>query len=156
MTSTNPTMTCGSPFGQIMIEANDRALVALWLPGARPLESRSTPRRSVILSLVAQQLEEYFAKERREFSLPLEMSGTQFQRRVWDELSLIPYGTTISYGTLAQRIGHPRSSRAIGQANARNPIPIIVPCHRVVASNGLGGYAGGLAMKETLLQLEAR
>lgn len=139
-----------------MIEANDRALVALWLPGARPLESRSTPRRSVILSLVAQQLEEYFAKERREFSLPLEMSGTQFQRRVWDELSLIPYGTTISYGTLAQRIGHPRSSRAIGQANARNPIPIIVPCHRVVASNGLGGYAGGLAMKETLLQLEAR
>jgi methylated-DNA-[protein]-cysteine S-methyltransferase len=108
------------------------------------------------LSLVAQQLEEYFAKERREFSLPLEMSGTQFQRRVWDELSLIPYGTTISYGTLAQRIGHPRSSRAIGQANARNPIPIIVPCHRVVASNGLGGYAGGLAMKETLLQLEAR
>ncbi len=149
-------MTCGSPFGQIMIEANDRALVALWLPGARPLESRSTPRRSVILSLVAQQLEEYFAKERREFSLPLEMSGTQFQRRVWDELSLIPYGTTISYGTLAQRIGHPRSSRAIGQANARNPIPIIVPCHRVVASNGLGGYAGGLAMKETLLQLEAR
>ena len=100
------------------------------------------------------QLEEYFAGERKEFDVPMELDGTPFQREVWTELTRIPYGETISYGELARRVGRPNGPRAVGQANGRNPIPIVVPCHRVLASNGIGGYGGGLKVKRALLAVE--
>ena len=103
-----------------------------------------------------QQLTEYFAGVRKDFDLPLSLTGTEFQLRVLDELQRIPYGATTSYGDIAARIGRPKAVRAVGAANGRNPIPIIVPCHRVIGSNGdLTGFGGGLSTKETLLRLEA-
>ena len=102
-----------------------------------------------------QQLTEYFAGQRREFDLPLSPSGTDFQRRVWELLREIPYGETVTYGELARRLGNPRAARAVGMACNRNPIAIVVPCHRVVGSTGsLTGYAGGLDTKAFLLKLE--
>ena len=101
------------------------------------------------------QLTEYFAGTRREFDVPLLPQGTEFQRKVWTELQNIPYGATLSYGALAQKVGSPNASRAVGLANGRNPISIIVPCHRVVGANGkLTGYGGGLPRKAALLALE--
>lgn len=103
-----------------------------------------------------QQLAAYFDGKLTEFSLPLAIRGTDFQKRVWDELREIPYGATISYGELAQRIGNPNASRAVGLANGHNPISIIVPCHRVIGANGkLTGYGGGLQRKAALLSFEA-
>lgn len=102
------------------------------------------------------QLTAYFAGERTEFELPLAPQGTEFQHRVWAELARIPFGTTLSYGELARRIGNPNASRAVGLANGRNPISIIVPCHRVIGANGkLVGYGGGLPRKQALLAHEA-
>ncbi|HVS01597.1 MAG TPA: methylated-DNA--[protein]-cysteine S-methyltransferase [Thermoanaerobaculia bacterium] len=104
---------------------------------------------------VRRQLEEYFAGRRRAFDLPLAPRGTAFQRATWEQLSRIPWGGAISYGELARRIGRPRGSRAVGQANGANPIPVVVPCHRVVAGDGtLGGYGGGLERKRWLLAHE--
>ena len=104
---------------------------------------------------VARQLRAYFAGERREFDLALRPSGTPFQLKAWRALREIPYGETISYGELARRIGNPKASRAVGLANGSNPIAIIIPCHRVIGSNGkLTGYGGGLGIKERLLGLE--
>jgi methylated-DNA-[protein]-cysteine S-methyltransferase len=104
---------------------------------------------------VVDQLGEYFAGERSRFDIPMALEGTGFQRRVWSELCSIPYGTTISYGELAHRIDNPKACRAVGSANGRNPIAVIVPCHRVVAGDGsLGGYGGGLDRKAVLLELE--
>ncbi len=101
------------------------------------------------------ELTEFFDGIRREFTLPLHPAGTPFQLRVWAELRMIPYGATISYGELARRIGNPRAGRAVGMANHRNPIAILIPCHRVIGSNGdLTGYGGGLSRKKTLLNLE--
>ncbi|MDR3706002.1 MAG: methylated-DNA--[protein]-cysteine S-methyltransferase [Paludibacteraceae bacterium] len=101
------------------------------------------------------QLEEYFAGKRKDFDLPLQPVGTNFQQAVWMALRQIPFGHTVSYGDIAQAIGNPKAARAIGQANNRNPIAIIVPCHRVIGRNGkLTGYAGGLDKKEFLLKLE--
>ena len=103
------------------------------------------------------QLRSYFAGELEQFDLPLAPDGTSFQQKVWSELCEIPYGETISYGELARRIGNPNASRAVGLANGSNPIPIIIPCHRVIGSNGkLTGYGGGLPIKEKLLALEKR
>ena len=97
----------------------------------------------------------YFAGRRKKFSLPLDLRGTEFQKRCWQALLKIPYGKTCSYADIARQVGSPRSFRAVGQANHNNPVAIIVPCHRVVTSDGkLGGYGGGLAMKEKLLRLE--
>lgn len=105
--------------------------------------------------IAARQLAEYFAGSRREFDLPLAFEGTDFQKRVWSALCDIPYGTTISYAELARRVDSPRGVRAVGQANGRNRIAIIVPCHRVIASNGsLAGYAAGSDRKQALLALE--
>lgn len=105
----------------------------------------------------AKQLDEYFAGDRIEFDLPLKPVGTPFQEQVWDTLTQIPYGETWSYGELARRIGKPKASRAVGAANGLNPIPVIIPCHRVIGSNGkLTGFGGGLETKEFLLGLEAR
>jgi O-6-methylguanine DNA methyltransferase len=106
------------------------------------------------LERAAVQLAEYARGERREFDLALELLGTPFQVQVWEALREIPYGTTMTYGLLAQRVGSPGGSRAVGGANGKNPIPVIVPCHRVVSAGGLGGFRGGLARKEALLVLE--
>ncbi len=112
-----------------------------------------------VLDCAAQQLDEYFAGERTEFDLPLAPSGTDFQRKAWAALRTIPYGETISYGEQARRLGDKNKSRAVGAANGKNPIPIVVPCHRVVGANGhLTGFAGGLEVKAWLLghELEVR
>lgn len=103
------------------------------------------------------QLREYFAGKRAEFDLPLAPEGTVFQRAVWRQLQEIPYGETISYGELARRVGNPKASRAVGSANGANPLPIVIPCHRVIASDGtLGGFGGGMPTKQMLLALEIR
>ena len=110
-----------------------------------------------VLEETARQLAEYFAGVRREFSVPLKPEGTEFQWAVWTALRSIPYGDTATYGGIAEKIGSPKACRAVGGANNRNPIAIIVPCHRVVGLNGsLTGYAGGLAVKEYLLELERK
>ncbi|MNH16948.1 Methylated-DNA--protein-cysteine methyltransferase [compost metagenome] len=104
---------------------------------------------------VARQLDQYFARQREQFEVRLAPQGTPFQREVWQALQRIPYGTTCSYGELAQAIGNPRSVRAVGTANGANPIAIIIPCHRVIGSNGtLTGFAGGIERKQILLELE--
>jgi methylated-DNA-[protein]-cysteine S-methyltransferase len=103
----------------------------------------------------AAQLAQYFRGERRSFDLALAPRGTDFQRAVWAELARIPYGATVSYRALAERVGRPNASRAVGRANATNPLPIVVPCHRVIGTNGtLTGYAGGIDAKTVLLELE--
>ncbi|MDO4539479.1 MAG: methylated-DNA--[protein]-cysteine S-methyltransferase [Syntrophomonadaceae bacterium] len=109
-----------------------------------------------LLKRAARQLEQYFAGERREFDLPLAPAGTEFQRRVWSALQTIPYGETRSYGEIAAQTGNPKACRAVGMANNRNPIAIIIPCHRVIGADGsLTGYGGGVPMKSRLLELEA-
>jgi methylated-DNA-[protein]-cysteine S-methyltransferase len=119
------------------------------VPGC--FEERETP----LIKKAAGQLEEYFEGKRKKFDLPLALHGTDFQVTVWKALQKIPYGKTISYGELAAMIGNPKACRAVGMANNRNPIPIIIPCHRVIGKDGsLTGYAGGLEMKRTLLEIE--
>jgi len=114
--------------------------------------SDKTPR---VLSKCLKQLGEYFSGKRKSFSVPVEMQGTPFQQKVWEELQKIPHGKTISYGDLAKKIGNPKASRAVGMANNRNQVSIIVPCHRVIGSDGkLVGYASGLSYKEWLLEHE--
>ena len=110
--------------------------------------------RTALLDLCERQLWEYFRRERRHFELPLRAEGTEFQRRVWQAISGIPYGETITYAELAKRISSPDGARAAGSACGANPIPIIVPCHRVVGKNSLGGYAYGADAKKTLLKIE--
>ena len=108
-----------------------------------------------LLTEAARQLRAYFAGALREFSLPLDLQGTEFQKRVWGQLAAIPYGETRSYLQIAQALGSPRAVRAVGAANGANPVPIVVPCHRVIGARGkLVGYGGGLAMKKRLLELE--
>ena len=107
------------------------------------------------LDVAIRELEEYFAGRRREFTLPLDLRGTPFQLAVWNGLAQIPYGTTCSYADLARQIGRPRAHRAVGAANGANPVPIVLPCHRVIASGGgIGGYSGGLETKRRLLAFE--
>lgn len=114
-------------------------------------------RPDATTALACQQLAEYLAGSRRSFDLPLAPSGTDFQRRVWSALAAIPYGQTRSYGELAGQLGQPGAQRAVGSANGRNPIAIVIPCHRVIASGGgLGGYSAGLARKQWLLEMERR
>ncbi len=123
------------------------------VPGARPGAGADLG----LLSAAAEQLARYFAGELTSFDLPILMTGTSFQRRVWAGLQAIPYGETISYGELARRIGQPSASRAVGLANGRNPVSIVVPCHRVIGASGsLTGYGGGLERKRFLLALESR
>jgi len=116
-----------------------------WIASERPFQS------------LTRQLNEYFLGKRRSFDIPIRFSGTDFQQLVWKELINIPYGTTTSYGELARRIGNPKAVRAVGLANGQNPIPIIIPCHRVIGSNGkLTGFGGGVHNKAMLLSLESR
>jgi methylated-DNA-[protein]-cysteine S-methyltransferase len=148
-----------SPVGRILLTANDRALTGLYLEDQKYFpqlaESTGEGSRSAILDLAETQLAEYFALQRQQFDLPVAPEGTEFQKQVWQLLQQIPFGETISYGKLAQWYGQPHASRAVGAANGRNPISIVVPCHRVIAANGkLTGYAGGLDRKQWLLQHE--
>ncbi|MCD8193056.1 MAG: methylated-DNA--[protein]-cysteine S-methyltransferase [Tannerellaceae bacterium] len=134
------------------LQATDTHLcVARWGPGKLQAQQDSSP----ILEATILQLQQYFRGERTAFDLPLQPEGTPFQQQVWQELLKIPYGQTISYKELACRVGNPKASRAVGSANGKNEIFIIIPCHRVLQSDGkLGGYAYGLEMKLFLLQLE--
>lgn len=122
------------------------------MPTQQTQEARAAQE---ILEQAAREIGEYFEGKRRAFAVPTAAAGTPFQQAVWNALKEIPYGETRTYGEIARRIGHPRASRAVGQANNRNPLPIVVPCHRVIGTSGaLTGYAGGLAVKERLLELE--
>jgi methylated-DNA-[protein]-cysteine S-methyltransferase len=150
--SLTATMPLHTPIGQIVLEADGDVLIGLRLPNDAGLGRRD--EETPVLKEAATQLQEYFAGERTGFDLRMELDGTPFQREVWAELARIPYGETISYGELARRVGRPKGPRAVGQANGRNPIAIIVPCHRVLASSGIGGYGGGLPCKRALLALE--
>lgn len=148
-----------SPVGKLKLVANDEALVAiLWEKeklGRVRLEQMEISAKHPVLIKTENQLKEYFAGKRKVFDLPLALIGTSFQQTVWNELRQIPFGETRSYGELAIKIGSPKASRAVGAANAKNPISIVVPCHRVIGKNGkLTGFAGGLGTKEILLKLE--
>lgn len=152
--TTTVTMPHDTPIGRLVLECDGDVLIGLWLPNERRHKRNDTNDVAPVLKETASQLDEYFAGERTDFDVPMELDGTAFQREVWTELTRIPYGETISYGELARRVGRPSAPRAVGQANGRNPIPVIVPCHRVLASNGIGGYGGGLKVKRALLAVE--
>ncbi|MEU0137601.1 methylated-DNA--[protein]-cysteine S-methyltransferase [Streptomyces sp. NPDC006296] len=146
-----------SPYGALTLVATDGVLSGLYMTGQRhrpPEETFGAPDPRPFTETV-RQLNAYFAGERTEFDLPLDLAGTPFQRSVWAELVRIPYGETRSYGELAENLGKPGASRAVGLANGRNPIGIIVPCHRVIGASGsLTGYGGGLDRKQRLLAFE--
>ncbi len=149
-----------SPVGELLITADDVGITGLYPRSHRRFEVDGWPPPSEERDRfveVTQQLQQYFSGERRHFEVKLSLVGTPFQQRVWQQLTQIPYGTTLSYGEMARHIGNPRGSRAVGSANGKNPISILVPCHRAVGGNGqLTGYAGGLDMKRQLLDLEAQ
>jgi len=147
---------CPSPVGELILAASENALTAVYLPTSRglPQVEPGSQVNDVLLRAKA-QLSEYFARTRTTFDLPLDPGGSAFERRVWEALRRIPYGATVSYGELARRLGEVRATRAVGAANAKNPIPVIVPCHRVVGSRGeLVGFGGGLDRKRWLLEHE--
>jgi methylated-DNA-[protein]-cysteine S-methyltransferase len=146
-----------SPVGPLTLVATDGVLNGLYMDDQRhrPLADLFGPRDDSQCRAVIEQLTAYFAGDLKDFDVPLAMAGTEFQRRVWTELTNIPYGETISYGELAERLGRPTAARAVGLANGKNPISIIVPCHRVIGSTGsLTGYGGGLPRKRYLLSFE--
>jgi methylated-DNA-[protein]-cysteine S-methyltransferase len=150
-------MIVNSPIGALTLVGNTSGLVALHLPNSDDVPPHSEAGMTPLLKRVADQLAEYFAGERRTFDVPLESNGTPFQRLVWNALVEIPFGALRSYGAVAKAIGRPTASRAVGAANGRNPVAIIVPCHRVIGSTGqLTGYAGGLPTKQWLLEHERR
>ncbi len=148
-----------SPVGELKLVASDHGLVAvLWendCPTRVRLNEMAENDQHPVLVETERQLDEYFAGKRKEFSVALDMSGTGFQKDVWEALLAIPFGETRSYGQLAKQLGNPRATRAVGAANGRNPVSIIVPCHRVIGSSGkLTGFAGGLDVKAHLLSME--
>ena len=139
-----------SPVGPLTLEGDDFHLSRLGFGAANAPQGDAKA-----VAAAAIQLEQYFAGERTEFDLDIELDGTPFERRVWDEVRAIPFGETATYGEIARRVGSPSACRAVGRANGRNPIAVIVPCHRVIGSDGsLTGYAGGMEMKRALLELE--
>lgn len=152
--------TClASPVGELTLVASDRGLVAiLWeddAPDRVRLPAREMRDDDPVLSMATAQLADYFAGRRQQFTVPLDVRGTAFQQQVWAALLAIPYGETRSYGDIAQAIGRPAASRAVGAANGRNPVSIIAPCHRVVGAHGaLTGFAGGIDTKRWLLDFE--
>ena len=149
--------TISSPIGELTVVERDGALVGLYMTDHKPAPHLETfgERDDDTLPQLDAQLGEYFAGERTDFDLPLAPTGTDFQQRVWAALRTIPYGETWSYGRLAEAVGQPGAARAVGLANGRNPLSIVVPCHRVVGSSGkLTGYAGGVERKAFLLDLE--
>ncbi len=148
-------VTRPSPIGALTLLAADDALVGLHMDGPGPVPPQAAERSTPLLERAAAQLDEYFAGTRRDFDLPLAPRGTGFQREVWAVLRSIPFGATWSYAEVARRVGRPRAVRAVGAANGQNPIAIVIPCHRVVGSDGsLTGYGGGLPRKRWLLSHE--
>jgi methylated-DNA-[protein]-cysteine S-methyltransferase len=163
--------TIASPVGNLVLTATETGLTGVYFPtsrhhpadgspspegrGGQGVRTNSAEGAQSLLDRIEAQLNEYFAGSRTTFDLPLEPSGTDFQLSVWELLRKIPYGVTTSYGALARRLGDPKASRAVGAANGANPIPIIVPCHRVVGSKGdLTGFGGGIERKRWLLEHE--
>ena len=148
-----------SPLGALLLASDEKGLREInFMGGRHPAHPKPEWKANAsALKEAIRQLRAYFAGELTDFDLPLAPQGTEFQQNVWAELCNIPYGETMSYGELARRIGNPKACRAVGLANGSNPIPIIIPCHRVIGSNGkLTGYGGGLPIKEKLLALEKR
>ena len=156
-----------SPIGPLLLAATDRGLRALYMRLHRHVSEDVDPRwvpvargsatQRGILDRTCQQLDEYFAGRRTAFDVPLDVDGSPFQRAVWDGLRAIPFGQTVSYGELARRIGNAKAVRAVGLANGRNPVSIVVPCHRVIGADGsMTGYGGGIERKVFLLALEGR
>ena len=145
-----------SPIGDLVLTSDGSAITGVYM-GEPPHGIDPAWRQDPApFTAAVEQLDAYFAGEREDFDLPMALHGTDFQRRVWDELTRIPYGETISYSQLALRLGDPKLVRAVGLANGRNPISIIVPCHRVIGADGsLVGYGGGLERKQWLLEHEA-
>lgn len=148
-----------SPLGTVTLQANEEGLLGLWFetyttkPEQLGVQDASFP----IFELVADQLNRYFSGEAIQFSVPIATKGTPFQQSVWQALTTIPYGETWSYAQLADAIGNPKAVRAVGLANGKNPVSVIVPCHRVIGKNGkLTGYAGGVERKQRLLVIEGR
>jgi methylated-DNA-[protein]-cysteine S-methyltransferase len=153
--------TIDSPVGKLKLVASNTGLVAILWENDKPNRVRlgelTEDRRHSVLVETERQLREYFAGKRKSFSVALDMRGTPFQKNVWEALLAIPFGETRSYGQLAKQLGNPAAMRAVGAANGRNPISIIVPCHRVIGSSGkLTGFAGGLDTKARLLNLEEK
>jgi methylated-DNA-[protein]-cysteine S-methyltransferase len=141
-----------SPVGILEIKSTESHITQLLFKESAKTSSENIP---AVMKECIRQLDEYFSGNRKDFTLPLAPEGTNFQCSVWKALQTIPYGQTISYKELAERVENPKACRAVGTANGRNPIAIIIPCHRVIAGNGtLGGYAGGLDIKTILLKLE--
>ena len=149
--------TINSPIGKITLLANEVALVALYVehePMPKMAQAQANESHSILLKAET-QLNEYFKGSRREFELPLSPEGTEFQTKAWSALSKIPYGKVWSYGEQATYLKNPKGQRAVGGANGKNPIPVIIPCHRVIGSTGkLTGFSGGMKMKIFLLKLE--
>ena len=146
--------TYNTPHGKLTLVSDGRALTQV-IPGEQSLSCPSEP--TSLTNHAATEIQEYFAGRRRMFDIPLHPSGTEFQREVWRAIELIPYGQTRTYAQIADAIGRPGSARAVGSAARVNPLPIVIPCHRIVpASGGIGGYAYGPEMKRFLLELEHR
>ena len=155
---TTITTSMDSPIGELTLTAVGGVLTGVHMNEQRhaPKIPAGCERDDAGLANVVEQLHAYFAGVLTDFEIPMDMRGTDFQRRVWAELCEIPYGETISYGELARRVGNPQASRAVGLANGRNPVAIVVPCHRVIGADGsLTGYGGGLSRKVWLLEHEA-
>ena len=149
-----------SPIGPLLIAGDEEAIHRISFPrngkAAEPESGWTESARGPVAEAI-RQLREYFAGRRAAFDLPLAPQGTAFQKSVWRGLQRIPYGATISYGELARWVGNPKASRAVGAANGTNPLPIVIPCHRVIGANGgLTGFGGGLPIKQALLELEAK
>lgn len=149
-----------SPLGRLLLAASDAGLRGIYFDEHRHFKGKGNWQLDpahVVLQQAAQQLQEFFAGTRTAFDLPLDLHGTPFQQAVWQQLLAIPYGATVSYAQHAQRVGRPTAARAVGAAIGRNPVSIVVPCHRVVGSNGAHtGYAGGLDRKRALLAFESQ
>ena len=143
-----------SPLGELLLVGDGESLLRLGFAPAEPPPAAREDRGA--FAPMIEQLEQYFAGERRAFDVPLDLRGSDFQRSVWSALLEIPYGATASYGEIARRVGRPGKARAVGRANGSNPVAVIVPCHRVIGADGtLTGYGGGMERKRALLDLEA-
>lgn len=149
-------LSYNSPIGKLWLVEEDYKLTLLAFNSRNCNLQEYEIAKTPLLTETRNQLDKYFAGIIKEFDLPINLKGTKFQRRVWDALKTVPYGETRTYKDIAQQIGNPKAARAIGLANNRNPISIIIPCHRIVGQKGLVGYGGGLEAKRFLLELESK
>ena len=148
--------TLDTPLGTLTLEASERGLSSIQFPN-RPKSMADKLTSNAVIKLAQRELTAYFANQLKAFSVPLDWHGTAFQESVWQALTVIPYGETVTYADIARAIGRPQSARPTGGAVGRNPLPIIVPCHRVIGSDDtLTGFTGGLKIKVALLELEGR